>query len=410
MKISIFTPSHDTRYLEEAYVSIRDQPFDEWVILLNGEADRVSSKILGDLRVRVAHAAPEIHGVGALKAAACDLCTGGILLELDHDDMLLPGVVWQVSEVFQSFPEVGFVYTNSVYMNADGSAPAAYSEQFGWSYRPYVFRGRELQEYLSFPPSPEAVSRIWYAPNHLRAFRREAYQTAGGYDRNLTILDDQDLMCRLYQVTQFMHLSIPGYLYRVHDKNTWLEPQTNKAIQDGVWPIYHRHIHGMLEGVSAPQGLDRIEIGGRMNARKGYTTVDLRGPADIIADLNGRWPFEDSSAWVIRAFDVLEHLKSPIHAMKEISRVLAPGGWLVGQVPSTEGRGAFQDPTHVSFWNENSFLYYTNASWAKYIDTPARFQAVNLYTTAKDDRDVCWTRFHLVNLKGGYRPPGLVEI
>ncbi len=28
-------------------------------------------------------------------------------------------------------------------------------------------------------------------------------------------------------------------------------------------------------------------------------------------------------------------------------------------VPSTDGRGAFQDPTHVSFWNINSFMYYS---------------------------------------------------
>ena len=28
--------------------------------------------------------------------------------------------------------------------------------------------------------------------------------------------------------------------------------------------------------------------------------------------------------------------------------------------PSTDGRGAFQDPTHVSFYNENSFWYFTD--------------------------------------------------
>jgi hypothetical protein len=28
-------------------------------------------------------------------------------------------------------------------------------------------------------------------------------------------------------------------------------------------------------------------------------------------------------------------------------------------VPSTDGRGAFQDPTHVSFWNANTFAYFS---------------------------------------------------
>ena len=33
---------------------------------------------------------------------------------------------------------------------------------------------------------------------------------------------------------------------------------------------------------------------------------------------------------------------------------------LLSLTPSTDGRGAYQDPTHVAFYNENSFWYYTN--------------------------------------------------
>jgi hypothetical protein len=35
-----------------------------------------------------------------------------------------------------------------------------------------------------------------------------------------------------------------------------------------------------------------------------------------------------------------------------------PGGTAEIVVPTTDGPGAFQDPTHVSFWNRRSFLYY----------------------------------------------------
>jgi SAM-dependent methyltransferase len=146
-----------------------------------------------------------------------------------------------------------------------------------------------------------------------------------------------------------------------------------------------------------------------MASRGGFTTLDLKD-ADIIHDLNTPWPFADSSVGVIRAFDVFEHLKDPLFTMKELYRVLSPGGWAIIQVPSTDGRGAFQDPTHVSFWNENSFLYYTNKDLAKYIDTPVRFQAARLHTTPVDARHICWTVAHLVSLKDGYTPPGLVEI
>jgi predicted SAM-dependent methyltransferase len=124
-------------------------------------------------------------------------------------------------------------------------------------------------------------------------------------------------------------------------------------------------------------------------------------------DLRSR---DDNSVAAIYATDVFASFRSPIDTMKEVYRVLVPGGWLFCQVPSTDGRGAYQDPRHVSFWNENSFLYYTNKEWAKFIDTPVRFQCVRLYTTEKNDRQVCWTIAHMISLKDGYRPAGVLEI
>jgi len=193
----------------------------------------------------------------------------------------------------------------------------------------------------------------------------------------------------------------------VHTDNTWL--QKNKEIQDGVWPLYDKYIEPLTLKWATYNGLLKLDLGGRLVKQVGYQSVDLKD-ADINTDLNEPWPFEDNSVGVIRAFDVFEHLKNPLHTMKELYRVLAPGGYAFIQVPSTDGRGAFQDPTHVSFWNENSFLYYTQTPWAKYIDTPVRFQTLRGYTTAKNEQQVCWTIAHLVSLKEDYRLPGIINI
>ena len=92
---------------------------------------------------------------------------------------------------------------------------------------------------------------------------------------------------------------------------------------------------------------------------EGYVNVDVCPPADMVADLTQRWPWADASVQHIRAWDIIEHLPKPIHTMNEAWRVLAPGGTLEIVVPTTDGRGAWQDPQHVSFWNRNSFFYYT---------------------------------------------------
>jgi SAM-dependent methyltransferase len=108
---------------------------------------------------------------------------------------------------------------------------------------------------------------------------------------------------------------------------------------------------------------------------------------------------------VINASHLLEHLRDPLHIMKEIHRVLVDGGWAFIEVPSTDGRGAWQDPTHVSYWNENSFWYYTRQDKARYIrNTEIRFQEFKLETRWWDNQ-IAVVNAWLVALKQPrYRP------
>ena len=75
----------------------------------------------------------------------------------------------------------------------------------------------------------------------------------------------------------------------------------------------------------------------------------------------------DNSVGVIRAVDFLEHVPDKIAIFNELHRLLAHGGMLLSLTPSTDGRGAFQDPTHVAFYNENSFWYFTDANYANFV-------------------------------------------
>jgi SAM-dependent methyltransferase len=70
----------------------------------------------------------------------------------------------------------------------------------------------------------------------------------------------------------------------------------------------------------------------------------------------------------MKAWDVVEHLPSKLHTMNEVHRVLVPGGRVDLFVPTTEGRGAFQDPTHISFWTPNDLFYWCDqyAEWERF--------------------------------------------
>lgn len=399
MGVSIFTPTHNPKFLREAYDSIKKQPFYEWVIV----AQNCEVPDFKDERVKV-FSLPKLgdHYVGALKKYACSKCTGDILLELDHDDLLVEGAITEVEKAFED-PEIGFVYSNFSNFKDGFIKTTRYGEEFGWKYRPFSYKGHYLDEYVSLDATPSAMALVWYAPNHLRAWRTSVYKDLGGHLENTRVLDDQELLIRTYQKTKMFHIDKCLYLYRITGDNTWIK--FNDEIQTGTSRLSDDHLEALA---LVEEGL-KLDLGGRFNTASGYQSVDLKD-ADIIADLNGTWPFDDNSVAVVRAFDVFEHLKDPLHTMKELYRVLKPGGFAFIQVPSTDGRGAFQDPTHVSYWNENSILYYTDSNWAKYIDTPVRFQAFTLGTTAKDPGQVCWVKTTLISLKGGHRPPGLIKI
>ena len=111
---------------------------------------------------------------------------------------------------------------------------------------------------------------------------------------------------------------------------------------------------------------------------EGYINIDINDKwnPEIVCDIEEGFFFEDSSIDEVRAWDFLEHIHSDkvMYVIEEIWRVLKAGGNFTSSTPSTDGRGAFQDPTHKSFWNYNSWVYYMNDLMRDLYDTKAKFQ------------------------------------
>lgn len=120
--------------------------------------------------------------------------------------------------------------------------------------------------------------------------------------------------------------------------------------------------HLVQHPTHSPVGV-RLNLGCADDIRPGWVNVDIVAREGVtVADLRRRWPWADSSVDLIVASHVIEHLPDKIHTMNEAWRVLRAGGLLHVVVPTTDGPGAFQDPTHVSFWNYRSFLYYEDGN------------------------------------------------
>lgn len=394
LKISVITPTHDPKYLDETWASLRDQTYDgdwEWCIYVNGGAtfDDVRAKAGSDPRIRLlSHNGERSRCIGTIKRNAFMRGHGDVLLEMDHDDLLGPCALERTAEAFANDPDVGFVYSDTADWSPAGSLVTYHHperrkawESNGWKFYEAVVRGQTYLAHRAWEPSAQALSLIFWSPNHFRAWRKSVYVQIGGHS-DLPIADDHELLIRTYLATRMRHIPECHYLYRV-ETNTW--SSRTDEIKRLTYELRNKHLHQLVERECQLAGLPMLDLGGRFGCPEGWTSVD-RKDADVICDLNKTWPFERNSIGAVRAFDFLEHLPDQIHTMRAIHDVLRPGGWILSRTPSTDGRGAWQDPTHVSFWNQNSFWYWTRQQQARYIDNAdVRFVAARHFTSKPTD-------------------------
>jgi SAM-dependent methyltransferase len=424
VKLSIITPLSETgnRYIRETHESLTWQrdAIDagigiEWVVVPNhgGAFPR-------DLKSRFTRIVEPPAGipasVGALKKFACTVARGDVLIELDHDDILVPGALKRIAETFASpgaWPD--FVFSDFAQFHDGSWAPEPFGSRYGWEGYPvgWEMPGQPVRELIAMrAPAATAqnLRRIEWAPNHVRAWRADFYHRIGGHDARLAVADDHDLLIRTFLAGGRMaHVPECLYLYRVHGAQT--VSQRNADIQAGTAALYEQHVEALALKFAKDAGLRAIDLCGGVDPRAGFAPADL----STGVDLEGPWPWADGSVGVLRAADALEHMRSPLHVMSEAWRVLAPGGFMLTATPSTEGLGAFCDPTHRSFWNELSFRYYTSADSQRYIahalaGRSARFAQTLLRTRAAPwDERVKYLDWHGIALKDGYHHFGWCE-
>lgn len=147
----------------------------------------------------------------------------------------------------------------------------------------------------------------------------------------------------------------------------------------------------------------RLNLGCGYRHLEGYVNIDNRPEVspDKVCDITEGLPYPNDSIEEVRAFDFLEHipLGKTIGVIEEIHRVLKPGGKFEHLTPSTDGRGAFQDPTHVSFWNINSWLYYSDDVYRDLYGIKAKFRGELRDVVTDAERRIIHTHGELYAVK-----------
>ena len=233
--VSFFTPVYNTKQkLYKTYESLRNQTYSnwEWTIVNDSTDNGLTLKIAEsiakvDPRVKVYDFREKSGGlIGEVKWRAACMTTGEILAELDHDDYLTPDCAEYLMKAAEKHLECGFFYSDCVESREDHSA-IIYGEGFGCGYGAYKKEealGRIYDVSIAPNINPKTIRHIVGIPNHIRAWRRDAYFLAGGHCRSLTIADDYELIIRTFLTTKM--LRIPKLLYIQYFYNDGIEMNT----------------------------------------------------------------------------------------------------------------------------------------------------------------------------------------
>ena len=118
---------------------------------------------------------------------------------------------------------------------------------------------------------------------------------------------------------------------------------------------------GCRDGALTSRYAQGNEVVGVDADREALAEAEKLGIETRWADLDEPLPFEDASFDVVVAGELLEHLRDPGRLVREVLRVLRPGGTFVASVPNAYrlknrlrfmlGRKPEDDPTHLQMFS-----------------------------------------------------------
>lgn len=120
------------KYLQETLQSVLSQTYQDWEIIFvdNCSTDNTAKifQSYNDKRLRY-HKTPQSMSLCQARVWARDLIQGDYFCVLDSDDLILPTKLEKQIKVLEKNPQIGLVYTNSIFFTDKGKTHLCYSSQ-----------------------------------------------------------------------------------------------------------------------------------------------------------------------------------------------------------------------------------------------------------------------------------------
>ena len=263
---SIFTTSFNSfEKILRAYKSIQSQTLSnwEWVIMDDSPNDKnftyLKKHLSCDSRVRLYRRFENNGYIGNVKNEAVSLCRGKYVLELDHDDEVLPFVLEESSVLFDNNSEIGFIYMDfiNIYENGDNFWYGNHICKGYGSYYCQKYNNKWVYVYNTPNINNITLSHLVCCPNHPRIWRKDILLNIGNYCEYLPICDDYEIILRTALNTKIAKIHKMGYVQYMNNENNNFSLIRNSEINrigpQYISPIYYNNfnIHDEMKKLDA---------------------------------------------------------------------------------------------------------------------------------------------------------------
>ena len=266
---SLFTPSFNSFHkIIRVYESLKAQTLKdwEWVIMDDSPDDKhfqfLRQQFQEDNRIRFYRHSQNNGSIGNVKNEAVSLCRGKYVLEMDHDDEILPDVLQDAANLFAEKPDVGFIYMDFVcaYENGDNQSYGDFICKGYGGYYSMKYKEKWRLVYITPNINNITLSHLVCCPNHPRIWRREFLLELGNYCEYLHICDDYEILLRTalsftkYKMAKIHKL---GYIQYMNDGESNFSlirnGEINRIGPNYISPIYYKayDIHNKMKELGA---------------------------------------------------------------------------------------------------------------------------------------------------------------
>lgn len=235
---SIITPVYNTPsdFINRLYSSLCNQTYKNWnwwVLDDSTEHNLVIEqlKMFNDARIFIFKNISHNGNVGFNKRILGMACDGDYIVEIDHDDEILPNCLETLKNAFSQYPDAGFAYSYTLEL-LSGNRDIDYGDKWacGQGQRNWYMVNDE-PHYVMETPDINIISMktIHAVPNHIRVWKKETYIDIDGHNKDMSIVDDYELIVRTFLSTKM--IKIPQVLYIQHREHETTQTKRNREIQ-----------------------------------------------------------------------------------------------------------------------------------------------------------------------------------